>query len=85
MPFAKGRAKTGGRPKGQPNKITTAAKTVVAEAASRLGGVDRLVQWAKESPENEKAFWVSIFPKLIPLTEGGGNYILAIDPTVYKL
>jgi len=56
-----------GRPKGVPNKTTAAAKQVIAEAAERLGGVGRLVEWAKEHPDNEKAFWASIYPKLIPL------------------
>lgn len=56
-----------GRPKGSPNKLSKAAKEVIAEAAERLGGVDRLVVWAQTAPENEKAFWATIYPKLLPL------------------
>lgn len=56
-----------GRPKGSPNKVTQAAKDVIAQAAEMLGGVDRLVVWAKEAPENEKAFWSTVYPKLLPL------------------
>jgi hypothetical protein len=56
-----------GRPKGSLNKVGKAAKEVIAEAAQMLGGVDRMVAWAKEAPENEKAFWSSIYPKLVPL------------------
>lgn len=56
-----------GRPKGSHNKVTKAAKDAIAEAAERLGGVDRIVDWAKESPENEKAFWATVYPKLLPL------------------
>ncbi len=64
-----------GRPKGIPNKTTQTAKDAIALAADRLGGADRLVEWAKEDPANERAFWATIYPKLLPLQvtgEGGG-------------
>lgn len=68
--------KTGaGRPKGSVNKVGAAAKDVIAQAAAELGGADRVVKWAKEDPLNERAFWSSIYPKLLPLQvsgEGGG-------------
>lgn len=60
-----------GRPKGSPNKLGKAAKDVIAEAAAGLGGADRLLTWAQEAPENEKAFWTTIYPKLLPLTISG--------------
>lgn len=63
--------KTGGRQKGALNKTTMAAKEAIAIAAEMLGGVDRLVEWAKEDPQNEKAFWSSVYPKLLPLTLSG--------------
>jgi len=56
-----------GRPKGIPNKTTRIAKDAIALAAESLGGTQRLVDWAKENPDNEKAFWVTIYPKLLPL------------------
>ena len=59
--------KTGGRVKGTPNKTTQTAKEAIAEAASELGGAARLVTWAKEDPLNERAFWSSIYPKLLPM------------------
>lgn len=65
-----------GRPKGSPNKVTKAAKDIIADAADRLGGVERLVAWAKEDAQNERAYWSQIFPKLLPLQlsgEGGAN------------
>ena len=71
-----GKPKKGpGRPKGSQNKVNKAAKDAIAEAAESLGGPNRLVQWAKEDPANEKAFWTIIYPKLVPVQlsgEGGG-------------
>ena len=60
-----------GRPKGSANKTTKAAKDAIAEAAEKLGGVNRLVTWAKEDPLNERAFWATIYPKLLPLQIAG--------------
>ena len=63
-----------GRKKGVPNKTTQAAKDAIAAAAEALGGADRLVVWAKEDPANERVFWGTIYPKLLPLQvtgEGG--------------
>lgn len=72
-----------GRPKGSPNKVTKAAKDIIAEAADRLGGVERLVAWAREDAKNEHAYWAQIFPKLLPLQvsgEGGS----AVGIVVFK-
>jgi hypothetical protein len=60
-----------GRPKGSPNKTSREAKSVIAEAAEKLGGVKRMVEWAQEEPANERAFWATIYPKLVALTIGG--------------
>ena len=62
-----------GRPKGSKNKTTTLAKAAIATAAEKLGGTDRLVAWAQEAPENERAFWTTIYPKLLPLQGPGDN------------
>lgn len=56
-----------GRPKGSQNKVSKSAKETIAEAAEKLGGMDRIVKWAKEAPDNEKAFWVTIYPKIVAL------------------
>lgn len=62
-----------GRPKGAQNKTTKAAKEMIAECADRLGGVERMVAWAQEAPENERAFWATVYPKLLPLQVSGEN------------
>lgn len=56
-----------GRPPGSRNKTTVIAKDAIALAADKLGGIDRLVAWAKEDAKNESAFWTTIYPKLMPL------------------
>ena len=64
-----------GKPKGALSKTTKTAKEAIAIAAEKLGGAERLVAWAQEDPLNERAFWSSIYPKLLPLQvtgEGGG-------------
>ena len=62
-----------GRPPGSRNKTTVAAKEAIALAAEGLGGTKRLIQWAKEDPKNEHAFWSSIYPKLLPLQVSGAG------------
>ncbi|MFS2027080.1 hypothetical protein [Massilia sp. CT11-137] len=69
-----------GRPKGMPNKTTRTAKEAIALAAEKLGGADRLVAWAQEEPQNERVFWGTIYPKLLPLQvtgEDGGPVQIA--------
>lgn len=63
--------KGAGRPKGSPNKLAKAAKDAIAEAAAALGGAERMVAWVQEDPANERAFWTSIYPKLVPVTLSG--------------
>lgn len=62
-----------GKPKGALNKTTLAAKEAIALAADRLGGVDRLVDWVQEDPSNERVFWGSVYPKLLPLQVNGAG------------
>lgn len=62
-----------GRPKGVPNKITQSAKDAIAQAAAELGGAARLVEWVKEDTGNERVFWGTIYPKLLPLQVNGAG------------
>lgn len=62
-----------GRPPGSRNKTTTLAKEAIALAAEGLGGTERLIEWAKETPENEKAFWTQLYSKLMPLQVAGSD------------
>ena len=49
-----GTPKTGGRQKGNTNKVTALVKDAIAAAADRLGGVDRLVQWVREDAQRAR-------------------------------
>lgn len=60
-----------GRPKGSVNKVGKEAKEIIAAAAEGLGGLERMIEWAKSDPKNESAFWTSVYPKLLPLTVAG--------------
>lgn len=62
-----------GKPKGATNKTTQAAKDAIAQAAAELGGAERLVEWVKEEPSNERIFWGTIYPKLLPLQVNGAG------------
>lgn len=79
--FKKGQKAGPGRPKGSLNKTTKSAKEAIAAAAEGLGGADRLIAWAKEEPQNERVFWGTIYPKLLPLQVAGD----ADEPIVHKV
>lgn len=74
------RQKTGGRQPGTANKLTSTAKETISQCASMLEANGRtLYQWVIRSEENERAFWVQIYPKLLPLQltgAGGGPLIV---------
>ena len=61
------RPEKAGRRRGSPNMLTRNVRRVIETAADRIGGVDRLVAWIMESPENEKIFWSVMYLKLLPL------------------
>lgn len=60
-----------GRPKGSKNKTTMTAKAIIEETADALGGAKRLTAWVKENERNERAFWSTIYPRLLPLQVNG--------------
>ena len=71
--FVKGTPKpeASGRRAGTPNVMTTEVRAVIAQAAYRIGGMQRLVEWVMESPQNEYAFWTTIWPRLAPVAIQG--------------
>lgn len=67
------RAKTGGRVAGTPNKRTAAAKEAIEMVFNGLGGPEALEQWARSDPDNLKAFYVQVWPKILPLQVNGSG------------
>src|SRR5262245_5969729 len=65
-PFEKGITKIGGRKKGALNIHSRGVRLMIAEAAHGLGGVPRLIAWAKVDPWNGRASWPSTWPRLLP-------------------
>ena len=66
--------KTGGRKKGTPNKLTSTAKDSISQCAALLEQNGRsLYTWVSEDPANEKAFWVQMYTKLLPLQLAGDS------------
>ena len=64
-----------------PGKVTALAKDAITKAAEGLGGAARLEAWARESADNERVFWGTIYPKLLPLQvtgEGGGPLVVEL-------
>ena len=55
-----------GRPKGTPNKVTATIREDVLKVYVRMGGVDGLEKWAKESMRNRSAFYGWVVSKLLP-------------------
>lgn len=65
--WKKGKAKTGGRKKGTPNKFDGTMKQAVMEAFQKLGGPDFLVRIGKsKAPANKRAM-IGLFSKMIPM------------------
>ncbi len=67
-PFQPGNS---GRPKGIPNKLTMEVKALLGEAIEQVGGLQRLVAWVQADDQNERLFWSSMVPKLLPLQVNG--------------
>lgn len=66
-----------------PNKTTATAKAVIEAVAASLGGAERMTAWAQEAPENERVFWSTIFPRLLPLQVNGpgedGEHLMKVS------
>jgi hypothetical protein len=57
--------KTGGRQKGTPNRVTSAAREAMQLAFEGIGGVDALTTWAKK---NQTEFF-KLYARLIPIQQ----------------
>ena len=64
--MAKGQ-KTGGRKKGTPNRVTADLKGAILESLTYAGGVEYLVQQARDNPSS----YMTLIGKVLPLTVVG--------------
>jgi hypothetical protein len=79
MVARQGRRKVRGGARPVPRE--SSAEAAIAEAAQRLGGVDRLVEWTLADSDNEAAFWKMLYPKLLTLQVSAE---LALSPEAEK-
>lgn len=62
-----------GRPKGVPNKVTTALKETILAALDKVGGQDYLEKVAKDDPRT----FCTLIGKVLPMTVEGGLGVTA--------
>jgi hypothetical protein len=81
--FKKGDKKppSSGRKTGVRNHRTVFIQRMLEDAVIKIGGLDRLVKWAKRNEANEHAFWTDLVPRLIPIqlqTSGTTELVISI-------
>ena len=57
-----GKREGAGRPPGVPNKISGTVKENIIDVFNKLGGVDRMTEWAMESPTQFYALYAKLLP-----------------------
>ena len=78
--FTKGDGRNKGRPLGSHNRLTRSAREAIEHCAHALGGGQRLYRWCRESKVNERIFWSSIYPRLLPIS---GHFSAAVFAPEY--
>lgn len=61
-----GKRENAGRPAGAPNKVTQDVREAILRVAEGLGGVDGMLSWAQSDKVNERIFWSTIYPRVLP-------------------
>jgi hypothetical protein len=56
-----------GRRKGTPNRLQQGGKENISDAFFQLGGVPKMVAWAKSTPERLDMFYNNIYLRILPL------------------
>ena len=69
----KGTPKTGGRKKGTPNKISSALKEAILEAAEQAGGEHGTVGYLVVQAHANPTAFMSLLGKVLPTTLTGGT------------
>ncbi len=71
MAKAKGSAKTGGRQKGTPNKLTAQLKEMILEAADRAGGEGGTVAYLTNQATANPGPFMALLGKVLPMQIAG--------------
>lgn len=77
-----GRAKTGGRQKGTPNKTTALLKDAILQAAEKAGGgkKDGLVKYLQVQANANPGPFMALLGKVLPMQlTGDGNGALVVE------
>lgn len=77
---AKPGERRGGRAPGTPNKTTLEVKQALIKAFEEMGGVNSLVDWAKDNRGDFYKLWIKIMPTQVELSNPEGDKF-RIDPT----
>jgi hypothetical protein len=67
----KGLAKTGGRKKGTPNKLTGQLKEMILEAAEKAGGEGGTVAYLEQQAKENPGPFMALLGKVLPLQIAG--------------
>lgn len=60
-----------GRPKGSPNKTTTALKEAILQAATESGGPEGMVGYLKTLAADQPVAFAGLLGKVLPMTVAG--------------
>ena len=71
MPRAQPGQRFGGRVKGTPNKVTSAAKALAAACFDDIGGAKAFAVWAKENRTAFYKLWARQIPHEVSGEDGG--------------
>lgn len=84
--YRKGRAKTGGRQKGTPNKTTALLKDAILQAATAAGGKEGLVGYLQTQAVLNPSAFIPLLGKVLPLQISGeeGKPLAVTFTTVYE-
>ena len=77
-----------GRPKGAPNKVTTALKEAILQAASNAGGKDGVVGYLTTQATENPGPFLALLGKVLPMQVIGsgddGSHIVKIERVIVR-
>jgi hypothetical protein len=78
--------KTGGRKRGTPNKTTATVREALSLAFEGVGGVPKLIAWAKKEPTAFYGLWARMLPtELNARVAGDSNHPLEVVSKIERV